>query len=224
MHIIGDNMDEKIRILVDDREDQKAIDALKNIEELDVQVKRLEVGDVICESKGICIERKSMNDFFTSIRGHLQDQCLNMIDNYKSRYIILIGGTKQLRNGFNNIPQGAAINMVIGAVASFSTKYNTPVLWVENNSQYAYLVSKICEKEGEPIGHDLVRRESSVQDRYLCMLMSSIEGLGKKKARVLADRYKTLTELKTSPDKDILDLDGFGNVMLENIRKAQLHW
>jgi len=217
-------MSEKIKIFVDDREDEKSVEALKNIEELEVEVKRLDIGDVICESKGICIERKSMNDFFTSIRGHLQDQCLNMIDNYKSRYIILIGGTKQLRNGFNSVPQGAAINMVIGAIASFSTKYNTPVLWVENNSQYAYLVHKICEKEGEPIGHDLVRRETSVEDRYLCMLMSSIEGLGKKKATVLSQRFKNLSSIRSALDSDILALDGFGKVMLENIRKAQVFW
>jgi len=216
---------EKIKILVDTREkDRNAIESLMKIEALDVKSAHLEIGDVLCEAKGLCIERKSMVDFFTSIRGHLQDQCLNMMDNYPNRYIILIGNMKQLRNGFNKIPQSACINMVIGAMASFTAKYKTPVLWVENNSQYAYLVWKLCEQEGEPIGHDLVKRETSLEDRYLCTLMTSIEGIGKKKAITLASKYKTLTSLKNAPDKEILDLDGFGKSMLENIRKAQVYW
>ncbi len=219
-------MDERLKIFVDDREDEKSIDALKKQETLDIEVKRLIIGDVICESKGICIERKSMPDFLASIRGHLQDQVLNMSDNFPnfSKYVIMVGNTKQLRNGWNKIPQAACVNMIIGAIASFTTKYHTPVLWVENNSQYAYLVAKICEKEGEPIGHDLLRRESSSEDRYLCMIMSSISGLGRKKANILGGKYKTLSEIKNASDKDILELDGFGKVMLENVRNAQKFW
>lgn len=211
-----------VKIFVDDREDEKAIEALRK--HFNVEIKRLLVGDVLYEEKGICIERKSVPDFFSSIRGHLQEQTLAMRDNYASRYIVVVGKMKDVRTGFTKVPQGAAVNMMLGAVASFTTKWGTPVLWVENNSSYAYLVSKICEKEGEPIAHDLVKRKISDDDRYLYMLMDSVEGMGIKKAKSLAEKFPMLTLIKQASDSQILEIDGIGKGMLENIRKAQLRW
>lgn len=131
-------MKKTIEILQDDREPFLQLDADLNDLNLDLQRKRLKVGDYLY--KNILIERKQIDDFCQSILDkRIETQVEKMKKSGKECFIIIVGNLKDRKTNIHE-------NCILGKIVSLVYKHNMKVLWCENEVQFLFILKNLCEK------------------------------------------------------------------------------
>lgn len=132
-----------MKITIDDREPNKLI-SLCEKNNMDVTIKRLKVGDYVCED--ICIERKQIDDFCSSIMdGRLKNQIKNMKKKYKHNYVLVSGIISKRHNyDFHE-------HSILGMIVSIVVKNQVNVLLLEDEKQLVYTMQRIFTKHKEMI-------------------------------------------------------------------------
>lgn len=212
-----------MKILVDSREPQTIFNLLDRFN-IEYEKTKLDVGDFL--SGDVCIERKTIADFVTSLRGgHLQKQLLQMGENYKRNYLIISGDFKSLH--FNPHIKNWTINHHIGALASINVRYNTKVIQVANDSQLVQMVEKINKKshDGKIVtirDTELMKQTMTWEDvkiRMLCCIPDI--SLGRAEALVDEIKIKLLDKNGLPLTFNYLyTIPGIGEVLAENIIEA----
>lgn len=221
-------------IIVDTAEPKKVQQMFKT-QGIKHKVEKLLIGDFVCNE--VCIERKSMPDFVSSIKsGHLQKQLLQMQENYKQPFLIISGSLKELhalgeiirRKSRFNPYAGWTVNHHVGALASVGVRYNVKVLQVDNDTQLVKLVSRIIEKafDGKVktyLDTELLAQKDKmgIEDTKLLML-KSIPNIGLERALTLRDHVDiklTLHDGSELTENYLYNLDGFGDAMVKNVIK-----
>ena len=159
--------DEKRTIIYADKREgnSRILEILKH--RCDLREKQLPVGDYLL-SKKVCAERKTSNDFISSIiDGRLFRQLKELKSNFENPLMILEGN--DLFNGDRKIHP----NAIRGALASVSLDYGVPIIKTENNLETAEMLLTIARREQ-------ITRKKSIAVR------------GKKKARSMNHRQEIL--------------------------------
>lgn len=131
---------QNMKIICDDRE-PKTVNALAKSAGLELVRKRLLTGDYILGD--ICIERKTIDDFCSSIMdGRLDRQMENMKRDFKHYYILISGSIDKRTSAIGS-------NCILGKMASILVKHQVPILMVDNDRQLMYAMRKIFERHSE---------------------------------------------------------------------------
>jgi len=217
-------MEEKMKILIDDREEQNALithrlDALQ--ENFEIERKRLSVGDIIFEEKGIAFEIKDVGDFYGSIKnGRIFDQALTLKSNYPNSYIMIVGNWEKLLKSmktFNQLDAGRVLHICFGAEISLIEKYGIKVVRCDSPSEFSYKLKAICEKSGQcPSPKDIVKLNFTFEQRYIS-IFTAISNIGAKKAKVIAKKYPNLRCLMTATEEELKELEGIGPKLAKQI-------
>jgi len=161
-------------------------------------IENLLVGDIV--EDGFCIERKSAQDFLSSILNHhIFNQALNIYDNYPGRCVIIVeSDLKSLPDiiYFSKIPN-ITIEGVRGAIASLYVKYHVPVLFASTRNGFVEMVNKLLEKNKEnedTLIYDPPISKSKSNPKLQILLQ--VPKIGLKKAKKILDHYATFENLK----------------------------
>lgn len=220
-------MEKVINMYVDIREPPKIVNLLKKKNRVEFELKALPIGDFV---KGdVVIERKSIEDFATSIRsGHLQKQLLQMEENFERPYLIISGKFESL--AFNPHYRNWGVAQQNGALAHLTRYRKLKVFQTPNDSQLVDLVTRIMEKsfDGKVVtvlDTELMRDNISSEDIKLRMFCS-VPGIGFEKAQVLRNNANILLLNKDCSNilktKDIVKLDGFGESTAKKVLNIHL--
>ena len=206
-------------ITIDEREPQKIFNIAKRFD-LKHDRATLLVGDFLCEEKGICIERKSFPDYVQSLQsGHLQEQLLNMQDNFSRNYLIISG--KHEDCFFDPNLRKFTVEHWLGSLASFAVRYNVKILQVANDTQLVKLVKKIVDKtdDGKSPQKEIIRRVQSKEDVYLSMLCC-VHGISIEKAKAIKNEYPIFSMFMDALKMDMFSVKGIGEKLLGNLNDA----
>jgi len=132
-------------ITVDSREPIKMVKKCEKVG-MNVERKKLDVGDYVCEEMSVCIERKQIDDFTLSI---VDDRLKNQVDNMKRKYkynYVLVSGriTKRYSKKFNE-------NSILGKIASILVKDGVSIIILENDKQLIYTIGRIFYQHEEKL-------------------------------------------------------------------------
>lgn len=125
-------------VLCDDRESRSSYK--KNFEKLGVKYeqKRLLIGDFVYGE--ICVERKDMEDFVSSIMsGRMEIQLQNMIKNFKYCFLMISGIKKKIHSDIHP-------HSILGALGKYAIRYNMSVLMFDNDNDLYYCMSRIFDE------------------------------------------------------------------------------
>jgi ERCC4-type nuclease len=128
-----------MEINIDDREQNVLMIELA---EMDIHCvpKRLECGDYVSEELGVCIERKSIDDFCLSIMDkRIENQCEKMIKKYKHNYVLIAGRIGDRTTSINE-------NCILGMITKIIVEYKINVICVDNEKQLAYVLKRLLER------------------------------------------------------------------------------
>ena len=130
-----------IKVKADDRE-PKSIFIFADMEDgLELKRQRLKVGDYIY--KDCCVERKQIDDFCGSIiDGRLIHQIKNMKKEFKYNYIIIVG---HIKDRISTIHE----NCILGKISSIVVKHQIPIIMVDDEFQFLYLIKSIFKKHDD---------------------------------------------------------------------------
>jgi len=175
------------KIIVDDREPEKIIELLI-LEDIEIEVSRLEVGDYIISNK-LAVERKTGHDFVSAVGdSRLFEQLIRLKENYEISILIL----ENMSQIFED--RNIKISSVYGIMGYIASRLNISIIPTRNEKDTAILLKRLAIREqikdDEPVIARRAPKSMSLKERQQFLL----EGLfrtGPKRAKILLDHFKT---------------------------------
>lgn len=179
-------------VIVDYREKNSYVPAKLIKKGLKIEFKELKIGDYIV--KDIVIERKSFQDFMTSIiDGRLKRQ-IKEIKQYPNQ-LLIIEKTEDLS------PQ------LKGATISALIDYKIPLLFTKNEEETAEYIRLLAKRKKHLPKINPTKINLTDNERILYVLQS-FPKIGPKKSKILLEKFKTLRKIFDSNKEDLFPFLG----------------
>ena len=205
------------KIIVDSREPKQIftkLNKLKETHDFDYSVEILDVGDYYYKDGSVCMERKEISDFYSSIiDGRIFEQVMNMKNNFDN---VIIGISGDLKSTYYKI-HNFNINKYRGAIASLIVKYKCTIFNTNGDTELLDILLRMCEKSTEPFTGVINKINYKDEDIHRNMLCA-IPSIGYKKAKDILSIYSFQTLRNMSID-DLKKIDGIGDKIATQIKK-----
>ncbi|MFZ2655061.1 MAG: ERCC4 domain-containing protein [Victivallales bacterium] len=144
----------KIQIIADDREQKGGvIEALKSMQEVSLEIKRIPVGDYLVDKRFV-FERKTLQDFSISIvQGRLFSQAQNLAK-YDCHPVMILEGTSK-----DIAEYGVSREAVQGAIITISIIYGIPILRAKDSGETAKLMVQTAKQSVRTASGGIQRQE-----------------------------------------------------------------
>jgi len=207
----------KIVVFADHRE--RACRVVPFLESMGCEVRKaqLEVGDYII-SNTVAIERKSIQDFVTSIiDGRLFNQLVSLAGSYEKPLLLLEGRSHEMFL-ISNMHK----NALIGVITSIALNYRVPVLFAETERETAEFIYVIAKREQSKNKNEIALRKGKPgltleeQQRYI---VESLPMIGPKSAKRLLETFGSVRGLFNANEKELEKVEKMGPKKAIKIRK-----
>ncbi|MBD3228426.1 MAG: DEAD/DEAH box helicase [Candidatus Lokiarchaeota archaeon] len=205
---------EKLKIIIDSRESSSSILKVLSKLEVEIETKRLEVGDYILSDR-VAIERKTTKDFVDSIiDGRLFKELIKLKNTYSRVFLIVEGEFVYGLIGMNK-------KAVQGAIISIILDFYTPVIFTEGSKETADWLFKIIKKENAEKRKPVIRHDKTPKDenKTLEFILSGFPNIDNYRAKNLLEYFKTLENIFNAPIDAIKNVEGIGNKIAEDMKK-----
>jgi len=204
-----------IHIIADDREHKsEVIQSLLQIEDIDVTIRRLTMGDYQVDNR-LIIERKTLKDFAISIiDGRLFKQMIRLA-NSKSEGVLIIEGTAG-----DIADLGMTREAMQGALITVSLILGIPVLRSKDPSETARLMVYIaCQIESIARGglqrHGYKPKNNRKRKLFI---LQGLPGVGPERAERLLARFGSVEAVISASSSQLQSVDGIGKNIADKIR------
>jgi ERCC4-type nuclease len=204
-----------IHIIADDREHKsEVIQSLLQIENVDLTIQRLFIGDYHIDNR-LIVERKTLKDFAISIiDGRLFKQMIRLA-NSKSESVLILEGTAG-----NIADLGMTREAMQGALITVSLILGIPVLRSKDPSETARLMVYIA-RQIESIARGGFQRHGykpkNNRKRQL-FILQGLPGVGPERAERLLARFGSVEAVISASSSQLQSVDGVGKNIANKIR------
>ncbi|MEM7821336.1 MAG: ERCC4 domain-containing protein [Candidatus Aenigmatarchaeota archaeon] len=200
----------KVFIISDFREEE----VIENFKKLGVAVNKqsLEIGDFVV-SKQVVIERKTHNDFVSSIiDGRIFEQAYSMRKNFEKPILIVEGySTREINE-----------NALMGAIATLLIDFNISILYTKNPLDTAKTIYWIAKKEQaekkEEIGIRVGKKPKDIR-KMQEFIVCSIPGVSTILGRRLLENFGSVYRIFTASEEELQKVKGIGKSLASKIKK-----
>ena len=204
-----------INIIADDREHKsEVIESLMDIENVDVNIRRLSMGDYQVDNR-LFVERKTLKDFAVSIiDGRLFKQMIRLA-NSNSKVILIIEGTAS-----DSTELGMTREAMQGALITVSLILGIPVLRSKNPSETAKLIVYVG-RQIESMAMGGVQRHGyrpKTKRKRQLFILQGLPGVGPERASRLLDRFGSVEAAISASSSELQTVDGIGKSVAEKIK------
>jgi len=203
----------KVLIFADTRESSS--DVLKGLENYDciVRQKTLSVGDYLLSDR-VCIERKTADDFVSSITDkRLFRQLAELKDNFE-RPVLLVEGS--------DIYGRLNPNAIQGALATIALDFQMPIIWSRNAEESAGIIHWLARREQFDDKREVAVRgdkKAETAEEKQEYLISGLPGVSITRARQLLKHFKNPSSVFSASPEELAAAEGLGPVTAKNIRQ-----
>lgn len=199
------------KIIIDNRERNMDLIGALSDSGMDISFAQLPVGDYIVSDR-MCIERKTVSDFESSIMSNrLFEQLDRLRRSFEKPVLIIEGGQEEHRLGDN---------VVTGAILKLYTDYGVLALHSRDPGHTAAMLSKFAEREleadrKEPMLTGIKKAYTTYQ--WQALILGSIPGIGPAIAHNLIAHFKTIRNVATADPKELAKVEKIGKKKAERI-------
>jgi len=188
----------KHKIAIDYREKNSLVPAILHRLGFEIEMKELKVADYIINE--IAIERKTVDDFLSSIIDKRLEKQIEELKQYEKKLIILEGyEEKPLYHKNSRINE----NAIRGMLLSITLKHNIPIIMTKNPEDTAIFINVLANKKDNLKSINPNKKIINEEERAEYIL-ESFEGIGPKTSKRLLEKLKSLRNIFSSSD-DILE-------------------
>lgn len=204
-----------IHIIADDRERKsEVIASLSQIENVELNVRRLSMGDYKIENR-LLVERKTLKDFALSIiDGRLFKQTIRLKGS-KYKVVLILEGMVGDAAGL-----GVTREAMQGALITVSLISGIPVIRSKNPSETAQLLAYTA-RQIESIARSGMQRHGyrpkSKRKRQL-FILQGLPGVGSERAGHLLARFGSVEAVISASSDELQTVEGIGKSIAEKIR------
>ena len=171
-----------------------------------VDFKHLKVADYLVGE--VAIERKTINDFISSMINKRLLRQLEELKQYEKRLLVIEGIDEQ--ELYNEEEGGMHSNSIRGMILYTSLEANCPVILTkdyEDTARYLYLIAKRMEKDKKPISFHAKKKARNVKEQ-IQYIIEGFPGIGPSTAKKLIKEFKTIKKIINTPIKTLQALIG----------------
>jgi ERCC4-type nuclease len=206
-----------INITADDREHKsEVIKSLMGIENVEVCIRRLSIGDYQVDNR-VIVERKTIKDFAISIiDGRLFKQMIRLA-NSNSTGVLILEGT-----AIDTVEIGMTRAAMQGALITVSLILGIPVLRSKDPSETAKLIVYIARQIESMAGGGVHRhgyRPKTKRKRQL-FILQGLPGVGPEKAERLLAMFGSVEAVISASSSELQIVDGIGKSIADKIKWA----
>jgi len=204
-----------IHITADDRECKCAvIKLLSEIENVDINIRRLPIGDYQIGNR-VIVERKTIKDFAKSIvDGRLFKQMIRLANSSFMGVLILEG------TAVDTVDLKMTRESMQGAFITVSLVLGIPVLRSKDASETARLIVYI-DRQIESLARGGLQRHGyrpKSKRRIQLFILQGLPGIGPERADRLLDRFGSIEAAISASSSELQSVDGIGRRIAEKIR------
>jgi len=202
---------QQLSILVDNRE--RNLDIIDSLSQNNVRLSflQLPVGDYIVSDR-MCIERKTVRDFESSIiDNRLFEQAQRLKDGFSKPIVIIEGDLQECNLGRN---------VILGTILALYTDYNIQVINSTDAVETSYILSKFAEREQIQERREprlAGSKRAFTQYQWQLSLLSSLPGIGPSLAKGLIAKFKTIKNVANASTDELTEVDKIGKKKAERI-------
>ena len=201
--------EQKPKVIADYRERNSLVASELISLGIDVEFKELKVADYIV--KNTAIERKTVNDFISSMINKRLIRQLEEIQQYENRLLIIEGTEEQeLYNDEaykENKSEGINPNAIRGMILSIILRYKVPIILTktaEDTAKFISLIAKKQEKESS-LNPKKKARNKKEQQQYI---LEGFPGIGAKTAKKLLKEFKSIKDIINTDEQELKKILG----------------
>jgi ERCC4-type nuclease len=181
---------EKPKIIADYREKNSLVISSLISQGAEVEIKELKVADYIV--KDVAIERKTVQDFLSSMINKRLLRQLEELQQYKNKLLIIEGIEEQ--ELYNDRPEGINGNAIRGFILSILLKYQIPIIFTKNPEDTAKFISILAKKQEKEMSLKVKKRSLNSKEQ-MQFILEGFPGIGPATARKLLEEFKTLKNI-----------------------------
>ncbi|MEM5772888.1 MAG: ERCC4 domain-containing protein [Candidatus Aenigmatarchaeota archaeon] len=202
---------EKVMLICDYRE--REINEILKKMVATVNEMALECGDFIC-SKRIAIERKTYDDFISSIiDGRIFEQAKELKRNFEKPIILIEGySTREINE-----------NSLKGAIASLVVDFGISLISTRNQLDTAKTIYWIARKEQEEKNFTLafkVGKKPEDGKKVKEFIVSSIPGISTILSKRLLEKFGSVEKVFSASEEELKSVRGIGKKLAKKIKKV----
>jgi len=212
------NSDEVI-VIADDRERSSGVIERLRTLGARVLVRRLEVGDYVV-SEDFAIERKSVNDFVSSIIDRrLFEQAMTLLKSFSRAILIVEGDVERVL-----MWRGVTIRHILGALSSLLLM-GVSIVFTRNIEETAYLIYNIAKKlqvkekkrvRVSPTKIKMAKGGKTLRDAQV-NLVASIPGISYELAERILEHFGSPRKFFSAHPSELRKVKGLGEKRVKNI-------
>jgi len=202
-------------IIADDREQKsQVIKFLAGIENVNVEIRRLSIGDYQVDNR-LIIERKTLRDFAVSIiDGRLFKQMIRLANSTFTGVLILEGKISEV------VELGVTRAAMQGALITVSMLLGIPVLRAidaaETSKLLVFMAGQINHLANDGIQRHGYRPKNK-RKRQL-FILQGLPGIGHERAVRLLDTFGSVERVISASSEELQVIEGIGKKIADNIR------
>ncbi|MFQ6084940.1 MAG: ERCC4 domain-containing protein [Candidatus Bathyarchaeia archaeon] len=202
------------RIIVDRRETRYVVRELERLG-ADIRIESIGPGDYVV-SKGLAVERKSVNDFFESLFNKRLFEQVERLSESFDRCCLLIEGDVGHRLTRMRNP-----SVFWGSIAKIVTKWGASVIFTLNevqSAQFVFSLARKAQEKGERVAARYKPRIYGLSRRQR-FVVEGLPGIGPKLADLLLKRFGSVKGIFSATYDDLLSVGGLGKKRARRIVK-----
>jgi len=191
------------KIIIDYREKNCLVASELVKKGFEIEFKELKVADYIV--KNIAIERKTINDFISSIINKRIITQLIGLQQYENKLLLIEGIEEQeLYPKENNRMHPNAIKSF---VLSVLLKYKVPIVFSKNAEDTATFISILAKKYSKEASLNVTRKSFNKKEQ-LQFIIEGFPGIGQKTTKKLLDEFATIQNIINSSQEKLKKVIG----------------
>ncbi|MFB6246570.1 MAG: ERCC4 domain-containing protein [Candidatus Pacearchaeota archaeon] len=194
----------KENAIVDFRERSSLVPEMLEREEFEIEYKELKVADYIV--KDVAIERKTIQDFISSMINQRLLRQLEELQQYENNLLILEGIEEQDIYGEDEI-SGLHPNSIRGFILSITLKYKVPIVYSKNSEDTAKYMSLIAKKQKKETRLN-PQKKTLDKNEQLQFIIEAFPGIGPKKARELLEKFGNIQRTINATEEELREILG----------------
>ncbi len=204
----------KEKIIVDYREKNSLVASYLVKQGFYVEFKELKIGDYVV--KNIIIERKTVQDFLSSMLNHRLIKQIEELKQYKNKLLIIEGISEQEIYNENNPNINA--NAIRGFLLSVLLKHKIPVLFTKNQEDTAKFITILSKKKEREINLNAKKKTLNKKEQ-MQFIVEGFRGIGPKTAKKLLEKFKTIKDIINASETELKKTIGKKAETIINLRK-----
>jgi Fanconi anemia group M protein len=205
----------KVLIFVDSREIFSNVVSELATYDCIIRDKLLTCGDYLCSDR-VCIERKTSEDFVSSVVDQRLFKQLNELKESFEKPILLIEGNKFYNRNIHP-------NAIRGALVSIALDFGIPILWSDSPKESAALIYAIARREQISYKREIIlrtKKKSQEIKEVQEFLVAGLPSINTKLAKRLLEHFKTPKKVFCASEKELQKIEGIGRKKAKRIWKV----